>query len=232
MLVKDTQQVVPRETPIFPGNHLTNAQYKDVIERSLVDSNSPDEKLKWCVSSLVESRKCEALKAVAYSRDIRPTFECVMKSKTECESAIEAGDLDIFAVQSNDYLNQKRAYSKPIMYETFDVNDVFVVVAKKFTKAEILKKGTIKFDTSDLRSENAALFFNQVRITKQCPGAIQMDENAALEVINAKNIDFSQTDKELVCKDFSRKPLEDFKTCNFDFTLPTAVSNIYLFTIS
>lgn len=223
-MVKDTQQVVPRETPIFPGNHLSNAQYTDVIERSLVDSNSPDEKLKWCVSSLIESRKCEALKTVAYSRDIRPTFECIMKSKTECEAAVESGNADVFAVQPNDYLNLKHANSKPIMYETFEANDVFVVVAQKFAKSETLKKGTLKFDTNDLRSENAALYFNQIRITKQCPGAIQMDPNAQLTVVNAKTIDFSQTEKELVCKDFSRKPLEDFKTCNFEFTLPTAVS--------
>lgn len=85
-----------------------------------------------------------------------------------------------------------------------------------------------KFDPSNLRSVDAALQFMEQRRAESteriCPANIKNNENGPLQVINSKQLNKYSTDKVLVCHNFKTKPLNEFKTCNFDATMPAAVS--------
>lgn len=95
--IDDKHTVVDKSVLAFPGDHLVLASYKDVIERDGSTSqkigynlclNTQVEKImeymellnycyRLCVKTDVEVRKCNVLKQAAYSRDIRPEFNCV-----------------------------------------------------------------------------------------------------------------------------------------------------------
>lgn len=84
MWIKDSQLVVDKAVPVLPDEHLNNAKYKDVIER---DGNIA-QKIKICLSSNIEMKKCDVMKKAAYSRDIRPEFECYLKTKSACYQSV------------------------------------------------------------------------------------------------------------------------------------------------
>lgn len=79
-----------------------------------------------------------------------------------------------------------------------------------------------------MRSVDAALMFNEKRRTEQgehvCPGNIKNNDNGRLQVVNSKHLHKYSSDKVLVCDNMKTKPLREFKTCNFDATMPGAVS--------
>lgn len=82
------------------------------------------------------------------------------------------------------------------------------------------------FDISDQRMVDSALYYNHLRRKPKCPKDLNtVDDNAKVKLVNAKDLSKYQ-DKKLVCKDFTLKSLDEYKTCNFDYTLPTAVSFI------
>lgn len=89
MLVNEQNTVVAKDQPILPGDHLSKAKYTDVIERQLLDGNSNDEKIKLCISSNEEMKKCEVMRDVAFSRDVRPLFECLLKDHAACAQALK-----------------------------------------------------------------------------------------------------------------------------------------------
>ena len=127
-------QLFNREIPIIPGDHLIKAQYKDVIERD----GTTEYKIKFCVSSEIEMQKCEVMKMAAYSRDIRPEFECVLKGKGSCAKAVNDGEADVTVLDALD--DFKRLNLKAILTEKFDDEDVDVIVANKgMTRDEIIQ---------------------------------------------------------------------------------------------
>lgn len=64
-----------------------------MIERDVIE---PRRTVQFCVTSDIEMSKCNDLKQSAYSRDIRPGFECIKKSSLEeCFSAIQKKKADI-----------------------------------------------------------------------------------------------------------------------------------------
>lgn len=225
MLVDSKNKVVAKDSVILPGDHLTKAQYMDVIERELLDGDSEDEKIKMCVSSPIEMKKCNVLKDVAFSRDIRPKFECIEKAKTQCEKALESGEVDVVVVMPLDYATFTHVNSKPIMYEAFAEDDSYVVIADTDAPNDVLKKGALKFDESKLRSVDAALHYNEKRLKENCPNNLKSAPEGVIEIVNAKDLK-NYNNKVLICQDFTRRPLSDYKNCNFDFTFPTAVSQL------
>lgn len=88
-----------------------------------------------------------------------------------------------------------------------------------------------KFDPNDVRSVDAALLFSEKRRSEQseriCPNNIKNNDNGVLQVINSKDLSKFSHDKVLVCANMKTKPLSEFKTCNFDATMPGAVSSRY-----
>lgn len=143
MLVNGKNVVVAKETPILPGLHLSNAKYDDVIERQLLDGNSDDEKIKLCVSSNIEMRKCNALRDVAYSRDVRPSFECIMKDNGKCAEDLKTNKVDAIVVQAKSVGKYNLEDLKPLIFEAFDDDDKYVVIADKDIKSNDLKKADV-----------------------------------------------------------------------------------------
>lgn len=255
MLVNEKNTVVAKEAPILPGDHLSKAKYTDVIERQLLDGNSEDEKIKLCVSSDIELKKCQVLRDVAFSRDIRPQFECVLKDITKCDEAINKGQVDVVIVEAQNIEKHNLDNLKPIMFEAFDENDKYVVIAEQDISLNALKKASLyefafvvhpseseflfffrKFEASDQRSVDAALQFLDKRRAEQveriCPNNIKNNENGELQVVNSKDLSKYSTDKVLVCPNLKTKPLNEFKACNFDVTMPGAVSFLWKFALN
>lgn len=79
-----------------------------------------------------------------------------------------------------------------------------------------------------MRSVDAALAFSEKRRVEQnervCPNNIKNNENGRLQVYSSKDLNKLAADKVLVCPNLKTKPLTEFKTCNFDSTMPGAVS--------
>lgn len=221
MAIEDKYTVVAKETPILPGDHLIKASYKDVIERD----GSTSQKIRFCVSSNIELKKCEVLKKAAYSRDIRPEIMCVEKSKSNCIDAIKNNEADVLAVHPDDYRLARAAQLKAILYESLDIADVYVVIVPKTLGQDTIRNSEIHFDSTSERSINAALEFLYKRGTKKCPSTIRDNSDSLIKVVRSTELSGIDKSKfELVCPDLSRKSLDsDLKTCNFEYTLRTAI---------
>lgn len=161
MLVNEKNTVVAKESPILPGLHLSNAKYTDVIERQLLDGSSDDEKVKLCVSSNIEMRKCNAMRDVAYSRDIRPSFECIMKDNDKCAEDLKTNKVDAIVVQARSIGKYNLDDLKPLLYEAFDDDDKYVVIADQDTSYNDLKKLAL-YETKVLIRfwRNSLIFFS------------------------------------------------------------------------
>lgn len=87
----------PKESKIItPGDHLDKANYTDVIER---DYGPPFRSIRFCVISDDELQKCRELSKAAFSRDIRPRFECVQeKNVYDCMKTIQNNGADIITL--------------------------------------------------------------------------------------------------------------------------------------
>lgn len=143
MLVNERNTVVAKEAPILPGDHLSKAKYTDVIERQLLDGSSDDEKIKLCVSSNIEMRKCQVMRDVAFSRDIRPSFECILKENEKCVEALKESKVDAVVVQAKSIGKLNLENLKPLMFEAYDENDKYVVIADQDISNSDLKKASL-----------------------------------------------------------------------------------------
>lgn len=117
--------VVAKEQHALPGDHLAEAQYRDVIER---DGNM-QLKIRICVRSALELRKCDVLKRVAFARDIRPEFDCVLEA--DCVRAVNENLADVAVIPAKHFGVARAANLQPIAYETVDPKDVYVAVVPK-----------------------------------------------------------------------------------------------------
>lgn len=79
---------------------LIPAKFYDVIGRNVV---APRRSIRWCVITDTAHHKCQHLKHAAFSRDIRPEFDCVRESSIEkCLQTIRDGGADIITVDAVD----------------------------------------------------------------------------------------------------------------------------------
>lgn len=81
-----------------------------------------------CTQTDVEMQKCDTMRRAAYSRDIRPEMECVQER--DCILAVKDKKADMVAVKANNYKEARDAKLKPIVYEAYDQNDVYVAVVE------------------------------------------------------------------------------------------------------
>ncbi|XP_059615126.1 transferrin [Phlebotomus argentipes] len=218
LLIQENTVLVSKDRPVLPGEHLTRAQYKDVIERL----GPYEQKVRFCVSDTIALKKCEAMSKAAFSRYIRPEFVCVLKTVEECVIAIQKDEADVVVLQADNYELARKHNLVSVLYESFKQDDVMVAVINKEIKTDFLKKASLKFSTDDPRAVNAALLFNEKRGQKACPLDIVSADNGVVSIVNAKDLQ-DNGNQELVCQDLSRKSLKDFNSCNFEATLPTAV---------
>ena len=79
-----------------------------------------------CVSSPIEAEKCDVLRRAAFSRDIRPDFECVMDEN--CISAVKDKKADAVILTTKSTVPATDNELKSILYETLSPDDVYVAV--------------------------------------------------------------------------------------------------------
>ncbi|XP_055712352.1 transferrin [Phlebotomus papatasi] len=218
MLINEKNLVVTKDSPVLPGEHLTRAQYKDVIERL----GPYDHTIRFCVSDTIALQKCETMQKAAFSRYIRPQFKCLLKTVEECSSAVQNDEADVVVLKSDEYAIARKHNLVSVLHESLADNDVFVAVVDKDVKTDLLKKATLNFNREDSRALNAALLFNEKKGQPSCPLDAVSTENGIVKIVNARDLK-DNDDQELVCQDFSRKSLQEFSNCNFEATLPTAV---------
>lgn len=77
------------------------------------------------------------MRRAAYSRDIRPEIECVQE-KT-CLSAVKDNKADMVVVKGFNYKEARDLQLKPIAYEGYDQNDVYVAVVEPSLSKDDLK---------------------------------------------------------------------------------------------
>uniref|UniRef100_A0A672J4L9 Serotransferrin n=1 Tax=Salarias fasciatus TaxID=181472 RepID=A0A672J4L9_SALFA len=227
-----------------------------------------DQKLRWCVKSDAELRKCGDLTAAA------PAFSCVKRDNSkDCIAAIKAGEADAITLDGGDiYVAGLNNYDlQPIIAEDYASETCYYAVA-------VVKKGT-QFGIRDLRGkkschtglgksagwnipigtlvsmnviewsgiedkpveEAVASFFQSscapgaTRGNKLCEackgdcsrshnepyydyaGALQCLAEDAGDVAFVKHLTVPDSEKskyELLCKDNTRAPIDDFRSCH------------------
>jgi len=82
-------------------------------------------------------------------------------------------------------------------------------------------------DLTNQRAVDAALRFNDKRDKRVCPNALVNDNESPMKVVLAKDLHL-HNNVELVCPDLTRKPITDYKSCNFDSKLRTAVTFLFI----
>ncbi|XP_058126943.1 transferrin [Anopheles ziemanni] len=102
--IKATNPLVNRKELMAPGDYLRKANYVEVIEREGPYGSA----VRLCVTSEPERQKCEVLRRVAYSRDVRPALQCVLKTEEACVEAVRSGkEADVVVL--NKYSSQLKA---------------------------------------------------------------------------------------------------------------------------
>jgi len=103
------------------------------------------------------------------------------------------------------------------MKEKIDPESFYAIVVEKDITPEMLKKTTFKFDKSNSRASDVAVAFNRARNIDSNINQIPSSSTSKIEIVHLSRLsDEKYLNKELVCKDFSIKPLSEAKTCNFD----------------
>ncbi|XP_050308566.1 transferrin [Anthonomus grandis grandis] len=92
-------KTAPKENKIIsPEDYLNKANYTDVIER---DYGPPFKTIRFCVTSKDEQDKCRTLSKVAFSRNIRPRFDCVLEANVQnCLKSIRDDGADIITLDA------------------------------------------------------------------------------------------------------------------------------------
>jgi hypothetical protein len=141
MLVDQDAIAVALEAALVPGSHVSKAKYTPIYDwHILFNENPDDEKIKLCVSSNMEMKKCLTMRDVASSRDITPSFECVLKDNGNCADALENGQVDAVVVQPKNIEKYDLEHFKPILFEAFDEADKYVIIANSdVSRSELIK---------------------------------------------------------------------------------------------
>jgi len=199
---------------ITPGQHLFKAQFKDVIERD----GTEHEVVRLCVVSNVSSLKCKWLKRAAYSRDLRPQLDCVMKDSFGCIQAVKNGKADVVVLRPQDIKTAETNGLTQLMTEVY--KDVYIGLVEG---AISLENSTVRFDPSNLRSLSAALNFYKIINQRVC-SPYSTQSNPTVTIISSNELEkHLNTGKRLLCSDLTQKNLDEFTNCHLDYSLPNGV---------
>lgn len=114
-----TDKNVPKENKVIgPGDYLDKANYTDVLER---DYGPPFKTVRFCVTSKDELEKCQAFSKAAFSRNIRPRFDCVEeKDVFDCFKTIRDNGADIITLDGGLVAKAQAEFNlKPIVAEQY-----------------------------------------------------------------------------------------------------------------
>lgn len=200
---------------VDPKEYLEKAGYKDVIERD----GSMTAKITMCVKNEAEMHKCQDMKRAAFSRDIRPEFECIQDS--DCIGAVQTKKATMSVLDAGEYLKARKASLEPIVYEKRD--NFMVVVVDPSLNREKMEKLPVKYDKSNERAKYAALMLKQLRGGGPCEELPEV-EDSGMQIVNSNDLN-NYKDKQLVCPTNLKETIAitEFRTCNFEASLPRAV---------
>ncbi|XP_017782625.1 PREDICTED: transferrin [Nicrophorus vespilloides] len=153
---------VPKETKLIEAqNYLDKANYTDVIER---EYGPPYKTIRFCVSSNDGLEKCKGLSKAAFSRNIRPRYECVLE--TNCMEAIHKKRADIVTIPADQLSVALSKYElKPIIEENYGADVYAVAVVKK--DSAIKSFAELKGKKSCHTGDKMAGFYAVVNILKR-----------------------------------------------------------------
>lgn len=139
-------KTIPHESKIIaPKDHLDKANYTDVVER---DYGPPIKTIRICLSSDTAGDKCRDLSRGAFSRNVRPRFDCVQeRSIDSCFKTIRDNAADVIAVDAAYVERAKQKYNlRPIIAEKYNssTDGSYYVVAA-------VRKGTTIQSLNDLK---------------------------------------------------------------------------------
>ncbi|XP_073831832.1 uncharacterized protein [Musca autumnalis] len=214
LLINENSVYHSKAHGVEPKEYLEAAGYKDVIERD----GAAIRKMRMCVQSDIEMEKCHSMRRAAYSRDIRPEIECLMER--DCILAVKGGAVDMAAVKASLYKEARENYLKPIVYEGYADNDIYVAVVEPSVSRENLLTSPIHFDQQNERARKAADNLNHLRGLSTCHTTSSMEEK--IMIVNAKQLD-QYKNKQLLCPNMEKQPVTEWKSCNFEANLPTAI---------
>ncbi|XP_059223773.1 transferrin-like [Stomoxys calcitrans] len=214
LLINENAVYHSKPQAVDPKEYLEKAGYKDVIERD----GSALRKMKMCVQTDVEMQKCNTMRRAAYSRDIRPEMECVQER--DCILAVKNNKADMVAVRANNYKDARDVKLKPIVYEAYDENDVYVAVVEPVLTKDNLRSLPISFDAQNERAHKAADYLNKLRGMSTCRSTPTSEKN--IVIVSAKDLE-KYKNKQLLCPSMDKKPVSEWKECNCEANLPVAV---------
>nr|Q26643.1 RecName: Full=Transferrin; Flags: Precursor [Sarcophaga peregrina]BAA06067.1 transferrin precursor [Sarcophaga peregrina] len=199
---------------VDPKEYLEKAGYKDVIERD----GSAIRKMKMCVQTDVEMQKCDTMRRAAYSREIRPEIECVQEK--DCILAVKDNKADMVAVPAQNYKEARDGKLKPIVYESYGPNNVYVAVVDSALTKENLQSMPIHYNGQDHRAEKAAAYLNKLRGINTCQTTPSSEKN--IMIVNAQQLE-QYKNKQLLCSSLDKKPVTEWQSCNLEANLPVGV---------
>lgn len=145
-----SDKTAPHESKIIgPRDHLDKANYTDVVER---DYGPPIKTIRICVTSKDELEKCRDLSRGAFSRNVRPRFDCINQRDVEgCLRTIRDNGADIITIDAALTEKAQRKYNlRPIVAEKYNssADGSFYVVA-------VVRKSSIFRSFQDLKGAKA-----------------------------------------------------------------------------
>ncbi|KAK7586107.1 hypothetical protein V9T40_003983 [Parthenolecanium corni] len=154
--LNDKTITVDNANLLHPNEYLSKAKFYDVIARNVV---APRRSVRWCLTTDAAHSKCKLLKLAAFSRDIRPEFDCVQESSTEkCLQTIRDGGADIIALDAAEAMPFLSKYNlRVIAAELYYKNttELFAVAAvKKMSPVHTFKdlQGKRSCHSTDMKS--------------------------------------------------------------------------------
>lgn len=89
-----------RKINIIPAN------YTDVIER---ETGSPHRTVRFCVTSNTELAKCRVLRQAAFTRGIRPPFDCIQETTLhDCLKTVRDDGADVITLDGGEVVTAQR----------------------------------------------------------------------------------------------------------------------------
>ncbi|XP_017492396.1 PREDICTED: transferrin-like, partial [Rhagoletis zephyria] len=170
LLINENAVYHSKPEAVEPKVYLERAGYKDVIERD----GSAIRKMRLCVQTDIELAKCDTMRRAAYSRDIRPELECVQEN--DCLIAVKEQKADLVALHANNYKEARDDKLKPIVYESYGPDNVYVAIVEPSASKDV-QKLPINFDAQNERARQAAVFLNKRRNISPCQTTPSTDKN-------------------------------------------------------
>lgn len=148
VLTVNNKSVIKDTKLISPKDYLDKANYTDVIER---EYGPPVKVIKICVVTDVENDKCKEFSKAAFSRDIRPRFECVRQNtESDCFKAIRDNAADVLTVDAGDVETFKEKFNlKPILTEEHEPSK------GKYYAVAVVKKNSAIQSLDDLKGKKS-----------------------------------------------------------------------------